>query len=318
MPRIVLTRHIHPQAEQELKMLGDVVVWTEERPIPPAVLESWIASADACLCMLTDRIDEHLLDHAPHLRVVANMAVGYDNIDVAAAARRGVVVTNTPDVLTEATAELTWTLMLALMRGVVPARRAMLDGGWKQWSPYGFLGTEVSGKTLGIVGMGRIGQAVVRRAPSFNMPVVALKPHRPASQSDVPRLERDAFLAQADVISVHLPLTSGTRALINQNWFDRMKPTAFLINTSRGPIVDEAALLTALDTGRLAGAALDVFAVEPVDRHNPLISHAKVLATPHIGSATHETRRAMALRAALNVRAVLTGDAPRDWVNRPH
>jgi glyoxylate reductase len=221
-------------------------------------------------------------------------------------------------VLTEATAELTWTLMLALMRGVVPARRAMLDGGWKQWSPYGFLGTEVSGKTLGIVGMGRIGQAVARRAPSFNMPVVALKPHRPASQSDVPRLERDAFLAQADVISVHLPLTSGTRALINQNWFDRMKPTAFLINTSRGPIVDEAALLTALDTGRLAGAALDVFAVEPVDRHNPLISHAKVLATPHIGSATHETRRAMALRAALNVRAVLTGDAPRDWVNRPH
>jgi glyoxylate reductase len=318
MPRIVLTRHIHPQAEQELKMVGDVVVWTEDRPIPPAVLESWIASAEACLCMLTDRIDEHLLDHAPHLRVVANMAVGYDNIDVAAAARRGVVVTNTPDVLTEATAELTWTLMLALMRGVVPARRAMLDGGWKQWSPNGFLGTEVSGKTLGIVGMGRIGQAVARRAPSFNMPVVALKPHRPASQSDVPRLERDAFLAQADVISVHLPLTSGTRALINQSWFDRMKPTAFLINTSRGPIVDEAALLTALDTGRLAGAALDVFAVEPVDRHNPLISHAKVLATPHIGSATHETRRAMALRAVLNVRAVLTGDAPRDWVNRPH
>lgn len=317
MPHILLTRHIHPEAEQELHKLGDLLIWPEDRPIPPARLEQWIPDADALLCMLTDRIDESLLTRAPKLRIVANLAVGYDNINLAVASRRGVMVTNTPDVLSEATAELTWGLMLALMRNIVPARQSMLDGGWRHWSPSGFLGTEASGKTLGIVGLGRIGLAVARRAPGFNMKVVALTSPRGGLPADIPRLGRDQLLAAADVISVHLPLTDETRGMIDQSWFERMKPSAYLINTARGPIVDDAALLLALDADRLAGAGLDVFPVEPVDPRHPLINHAKVLATPHVGSATHETRRAMALRAVANIRAVLHGEVPVDGVNAP-
>lgn len=316
MPRIVLTRHIAPDAERELARFGELTIWQDDRPIPSEVLEQWTADADACLSMLTDRIDDHILGQAPHLRIIANMAVGYDNIDVEAATRHGVMITNTPDVLNEATAELSWALMLALMRNMVPARQAMLDGDWKTWSPNGFLGTEVSGKTLGIVGLGRIGRSVARRASAFNMPVIGWQSGHSLLTDNIPRLSRDDFLAQSDIISVHLPLTSETRGLINQSWFDRMKPTAFLINTARGPIIDEDALLAALNTGRLAGAGLDVFDREPVDPSHPLIHHPHVLATPHVGSATVETRRAMALRAAANVCAALNGNPPPDWVNR--
>ncbi len=315
MPRIVVTRRIHPDALDALKAHGEVILWDEDRPIPAPTLRTWLRDADACLSMLTDRFGEEELHETGPLKVISNMAVGFDNIDVAAASRYGVIVTNTPDVLTEATAELTWALMLALMRNLVPARDALLAGDWRDWKPDGFLGAELFGKTLGIVGWGRIGRAVARRAHAFGMDVIALR--RPKSpHQDVRRLPLKSFLAQADVVSLHLPLTPETHGLIDARWFHDMKPGAFFINTARGPLVDEAALKNALDAGKIQGAALDVFSEEPVSGGHPLAAHPRVLATPHIGSATRETRRAMALRAAQNIMAVLKGETPPDWVNR--
>ncbi|NMP23055.1 2-hydroxyacid dehydrogenase [Sulfobacillus harzensis] len=316
MSRIIVTRRIHADALEKLRALGELILWETDTPIDPNTLASWLQDADACLSMLTDRIGAQEFASAPRLKVVSNMAVGYDNIDLDAATRQGVVITNTPDVLTEATAELTWALMLALMRQLIPAREALLAGQWRHWKPDGFLGTELYGKTLGIVGWGRIGQAVARRAPAFGMRVVALN-RQTTRTTESPGLPLEEFLAVADAVSIHVPLTPETRGLVNEQWFSLMKPGAFVINTARGPIIDEAALLAALNQGRIGGAALDVFHSEPADGSHPLASHPKVLATPHIGSATHETRRAMALRAVANIAAVLQGATPPDWVNRP-
>ena len=313
---IVVTREIHADALKLIHPLGDLRVWTEDRPIPPRILEDWIVDATACLTMLTDRVDESLLAKASSLRIVSNMAVGYDNFDLKAATRRGVMMTNTPDVLTEATAELTWALILAVMRNVLPAHRDLLDGQWRTWSPTGFLGTELSGKTVGIVGFGRIGQAVGRRAQAFNMSVVVLSRGGGGDMNQIPRrLPLNEFLSTADVISLHMPLLPETRAMVDASWFSAMKPGTFLINTARGPLMDEKALMAALDRGIVAGAGLDVFSHEPVDGTHPLAAHPRVLSTPHIGSATHETRRAMALRAAENIRQALTGGIPRDLLN---
>ncbi len=315
--QIVVTRRIHPDAIQQLKKVGTVKVWEEDRAIPAAVLREWLATAQACLSMLTELINEDLLSQAPHLKIVSNMAVGYDNFDVQAANRHGVMLTNTPDVLTEATAELTWALILTQARNLIPSHRQLLDGQWKNWSPNGFLGTELGGKTLGIVGLGRIGQAVARRAPAFNMRAIALESQgsRQSLDKSIPRLPLAEFLGQADIISLHIPLTVSTQGLVDASWFEAMKPQAFLVNTARGAIIDELALKSALDQGRIAGAALDVFKDEPVGKNHPLASHPRVLATPHIGSATHETRRAMALRAAANISQALGGARPRDLLN---
>ena len=315
-PRIIVTRRIHADALHDLGRIGHVRVWEENRPIPPDVLMEWITDADACLSMLTDRIDRGVLDQGAHLKIVSNMAVGYDNFSVEDATRRGILMTNTPDVLTEATAELTWALLLGLLRNVGGARGDLLKGRWTTWSPDGFLGFDAFGKTLGIVGLGRIGQAVARRAPAFGMPVVALGSSAGAPRPGaIPRLSQSEFLTQADIVSLHVPLNDATRNLVNAEWLSHMKPGSFLINTARGPIVDETALLAALNQGHLAGAALDVFAEEPIPAGHPLASHPKVLATPHIGSATHETRRAMALRAAGNIRQALSGERPGDLIN---
>lgn len=314
-PTIVVTRKIHQDALDVLSSLGHVRVWEADHPIFPEVLRDWIGTSDATLTMLTDAIDEHLLSSAPALKVVSNMAVGFDNIDLKAASRHGVMVTNTPDVLTEATAELTWTLMLSLLRGLLTSREALLRDEWRAWRPDGFLGTEVSGKTLGIAGLGRIGRAVARRAPAFNMDVVAVAKPSASAEAGIRRLPRSEFLAQSDVITLHVPLNSDTYHLVNDEWLQAMKPGAFLVNTARGAVIDEWALLRALDSGRLAGAALDVFEQEPVGSQHPLASHPRVLATPHIGSATHETRRAMALRAAENIGQALAGGRPRDLLN---
>lgn len=315
-PTIAVTRHIHQDALSVLEPLGQVRLWDEDRPIPRITLEEWLADANACLTMLTDRIDEALLSSSPSLSIVSNMAVGYDNFDLAAASRAGVMMTNTPDVLTESTAEYTWALMLALMRNILPAHRDLLDGQWLTWSPTGFLGTELSGKTLGIVGLGRIGRAVARRGPAFNMRVVAWSRSGARGQDDgVDRLPLDEFLAASDIISIHLPLNQDTRKLVDSSWFQAMKPGTFLVNTARGSIIDELALLEALDSGKLAGAGLDVFSKEPIDGHHRLAIHPRILTTPHIGSATHETRRAMAIRAAENIRQALTGERPRDLLN---
>ncbi len=311
--RILLTRQIHPDAMDALARLGSVRLWPEPRPIPPNVLLAWIREADACLSMLTDRIDGKVLEAgAANLRIVSNMAVGFDNIDVSSASQKNILVTNTPDVLTEATAELTWALMLTTARRVISARESLLRGEWGDWAPDGFLGTELWGKTLGIVGWGRIGEAVARRASAFGMRVIVLENKSRGSKTDT--LPLPEFLAQADVISLHVPLTPATRKMVDASWFQRMKPSAFVINTARGPVIDSAALLDALNAGHLAGAALDVFEQEPLPGDDPLATHPRVLATPHIGSATAETRRAMALRAVENIAAALSGRRPPDLV----
>ncbi|PSR22949.1 MAG: D-glycerate dehydrogenase [Sulfobacillus acidophilus] len=315
-PLIVVTRRIHFEALQKLNELGDLKIWEGDGPIDPITFAAWLKTADACLTMLTDRVDELALSQAPHLKIVSNMAVGYDNFDLKAATARHIMMTNTPDVLTEATAELTWALILALMRNIVPARDDLLAGKWTTWRPDGFLGTEVSGKTLGIVGLGRIGRAVARRAFAFNMPVIAwARDGRATIEERIPRAARSQFLARADVVTLHVPLTPQTYHLVDKDWLKAMKPSAFLINTARGGVVDEIALKSALDRNELAGAALDVFAQEPVDARHPLASHPRVLATPHIGSATNETRKAMALRAVANIRAALSGHVPPDLLN---
>lgn len=249
--------------------------------------------------MLTDRIDGELLDAAPALKIAANIAVGYDNIDVPAAAQRGVIATNTPDVLTEATAELTWALILGIARRVTEGDRLVRAGGWKGWALDFMLGTELRGKQLGIVGRGRIGRAVAAKASAFGMKPVFAK-------HDLPF---DALLVSSDVISIHVPGTPETKHLFNKKTFARMKRSAFLVNAGRGSVVDEDALVWALSERLIAGAGLDVYEREP-EVHAGLLQFENVILAPHLGSATRETRTAMAELAARNVLSVLAGNEP--------
>jgi len=266
------------------------------------------AQAEAVICTLADRIDATLLSNAPHLKIVANYAVGYNNIDLAAAAAHGIIVTNTPDVLTDATADLTWALLLAVARRVVEGDRWLRAGTWPGWAPTQMLGLDVSGKTLGIVGMGRIGQAVARRAQGFRMPVLYAS-HRPVPAP--PNIiwgqqSLDDVLRQSDVLSLHVPLTEATRHLIGSRELAMMKPASILINTSRGPVIDEVALASALQTGKIAGAGLDVYEHEPAV-HPELVKFPNVVLLPHLGSATQGTRIQMGRVCLDNVEAVLGG-----------
>ncbi len=268
-------------------------------------LRAGFAQADAVICTLSDRIDADLLSHAGRLKIIANYAVGYNNIDVAAARARGIVVTNTPDVLTDATADLTWALLLAVMRRVVEGDRLMRSGTWAGWAPTQMLGTDVTGKTLGIIGMGRIGQAVARRAAGFRMPVV-YSSRRPTSVVDGrwTFLPMEELLSRADIVSLHVPLTKETHHLIGEPELRLMRPTSFLLNTARGPVVDEAALVAALDAGRIAGAGLDVYENEPAV-HPGLARLHNVVLLPHLGSATEDTRVRMGQICLENIAAVL-------------
>jgi len=264
--------------------------------------------------VLTDRIDGDVLDAAPGLRVVANVAVGYDNFDVAAARARGVVMTNTPDVLTETTADLTWTLILGVMRRVTEGDRLIRRGGWKGWALDFMLGSDLRGKQLGIVGLGRIGSAVASRAAAFGMRVAyATLPQAgavlPGVSASYAPMGLDELLASSDVLSLHVPLTAETHHLIDRKALARMKRTAYLVNTSRGPVVDEEGLAWALREGLIAGAGLDVFEREPVV-HPDVLGLENVVLAPHLGSATTETRTAMADLAVSNVLAVLAGQPP--------
>jgi glyoxylate reductase len=274
-----------------------------------------VAGRQALMCLLTDRVDHAVLDAAgPSLKIVANIAVGYDNLDVAAARARGVVVTNTPDVLTEATADFTWALMLSIMRRVPEGERLVRRGEWKGWALDFMLGSDLRGKQLGIVGMGRIGRAVAARAAAFGMRVACTtlgggSTGASPAASGFQLMSLDALLTSSDVISLHVPLTPATRHLIDRRALARMKRTAYLVNTSRGPVIDEEALAWALREGLLAGAALDVYEQEPVI-HSDLLSLENVVLAPHLGSATVETRTAMADLAASNVLAVLGGQPP--------
>ncbi len=265
-------------------------------------LVSAVSDAHGLISMVTDQIDREIIAAGRELRVIANVGVGFNNIDVAAARERGIVVTNTPDVLSQATADLAWALILGITRRVGEGERMVRRGAWPGWAFDQLLGMELAGKTLGIVGFGRIGREVAARAIAFGMRVV----HTGRSPES---LALDHLLSTADVVSLHVPLTPETRHLIDQAAFARMKRTAFLINTARGPVVDEAALVWALKSRLIAGAALDVYEQEPIV-HSELLSFENVLLAPHLGSATIETRTAMADLAARNVMAVLSGDAP--------
>ncbi len=278
---------------------------------PPTLdaLRRGFAEADAVVSTLTERIDRELLAAAPNLKIVANYAVGYNNIDVESARARGIVVTNTPDVLTESTADLTWALILAVARRLGEGERLVRSGRWTGWAPTQLLGADVSGKTLGLVGMGRIGQAVARRAAGFAMKIVYCS--RTAAPANLPFEPRslDDVLREADFLSLHVPLTSETRHLIGAAELATMKPGAFLINTSRGPVVDEAALVDALRSGRLAGAGLDVYEREPALEPG-LAALPQVVLLPHLGSATRDTRIHMGMMCVKNIDAVLAGRPP--------
>ncbi|WHZ15058.1 MAG: D-3-phosphoglycerate dehydrogenase [Nitrospira sp.] len=283
----------------------------EPRDIPPSweTVKAGLHQADAAICTLTDRVDAAMLSGVTRLKVLANYAVGYNNIDLAAADRQGVVVTNTPDVLTESTADLAWALMLAVARRVAEGDAYVRSGTWPGWAPTQMLGTDVSGKVLGIVGMGRIGRAVAHRAAGFNMRVCYSS--RTAHSPDLlpAQWERRALpdlLRDADFVSLHVPLTADTHHLIGPIQLALMKPTSFLINTSRGSVVDEAALVGALLQRRLAGAGLDVFEQEPAF-HPSLRELRQVVLLPHLGSATLATRVRMGMICLENIAAVLAG-----------
>jgi glyoxylate reductase len=276
-------------------------------PIPEAELIARLAGKQGLVSVLTDRVSAGVLAAAGDLKIVANIAVGYDNIDVPAARARGVVVTNTPDVLTNATAELTWALILAVTRRVAEGDRLVRRNGWKGWALDFMLGMELTGKQLGIIGRGRIGRAVGARAPAFGMRAVYAT--RGARSADLPEMSLDELLVSSDVISIHSPLTDANRHLIDRRAFARMKRSAFLVNTARGPIVDEEALAWALGERLISGAALDVYEREP-EVLPRLMEMENVVLAPHLGSATRETRTAMIELAVKNVVTVLHGGAP--------
>ena len=276
--------------------------------IPHSELIQRMAGKQGLICLLTDHVDAQVMDASPSLAVIATIAVGHDNIDLAAARQRGIIVTNTPDVLTEATAEFTWALILGIARRVPEGDRAMRSGDWKGWTLDYMLGTELRGKQLGIIGAGRIGRAVAAKAPAFGMRAV-FSAYPSSTAAGLETMSLDELLVSSDVISIHAPLTPATRHLIDKRAFARMKRSALLVNTARGPIVDEAALAWALQERLLAGAALDVYEDEP-RVHPDLLTMDHVLLAPHIASATRETRTAMADLAVRNVLAVLSGGEP--------
>jgi glyoxylate reductase len=305
MAKILVTRRLPSAVIAKLEAAGTVDLPAGDVPLPYEELCARLADTDAVVTMLNDRIDRRALDGAPQLRIVANVAVGFNNVDVAYARSRRVTVTNTPGVLTESVADFTWALILAVTRRLGEGEREVRAGKWTGWALDYMLGMELRGKQLGIVGMGRIGRAVAEKAPAFGMRV-AYAARKPVDLDGAEHMPLDRLLATSDVVSLHCPMTEDTRHLINEKSLMRMKRTAYLINTSRGPVVDEAALARALRDSRLAGAALDVYEREPIV-HPDLLPLDNVLLIPHLASATTETRTAMADLAVSNVLAVLGG-----------
>ncbi len=309
-PAVLVTRRIPASVLASLDAACSVDLHSGPQPISREDLLRRVAGKRALVCLLTDRVDREVIEAGTELQIVANIAVGYDNVDVAYARSRGIEVTNTPDVLTEATAEFTWGLILAATRRIGEGERVVRAGTWKGWALDFMLGMELRGKQLGIVGLGRIGLAVAARAPAFGMHVAyATLDEMPRYGGPLPPMQAmslDELLATSNVVSLHVPLTDRTRHLVDRKALARMKRSAFLVNTSRGPVVDEAALAWALRERMIAGAALDVYEREPAI--NPeLLALDNVVLAPHLGSATTETRTAMADLAARNVLAVLGG-----------
>ncbi len=315
---IYITREIPPEGAERLRAAGHrVEVNPEDRDLSREELAKAVRGHDGILCMLTNRIDREFIQASPQIRICANYAVGFNNFDLAAATEAGVALTNTPGVLTDATADLAWALLFSAARRIVEADRFVREGRFQGWAPKLFPGADITGRTLGIVGAGRIGTAMALRSRGFEMRVLY------AGRKENPLLNRElgarwvdlnTLLEQSDFISLHVPLTEETRGLIGEAELARMKPTALLINTARGPVIDEAALVQALRERRIAGAGLDVFEEEPKLAEG-LTELDNVVVLPHIGSATHETRRRMAIMAAENLIAWFAGKRPANLLN---
>jgi glyoxylate reductase len=316
-PKLLVTHGLFEAPRQRLAEFFDAEFWTApDRPSRSEVLRR-VADKDALICLLTEKIDEELLAAAPHLRIVANVAVGFDNIDLDACTRHKVAASNTPGVLDETTADFAWTLMMAVARRLLEGDALARSGQWAGWNLDQLCGADIWGKTLGILGFGRIGQAVARRAQGFGMRVIYNDAQRAPVEVEhrlrAEYLDRDAVLAQADFLTLHVPLLPETRGLISAAELAKMKRTAFLINTSRGPVVNEAALIDALEHKTIAGAALDVYEFEPKIGHGLL--RPNVVLAPHLASASVETRTKMAMMAAENAIATFEGRVPPNLLN---
>lgn len=317
-PRVLVTRQLPGEALGRLSEQVELRVWKDELPPSRDTLLELVRGMDGLVTLLTDRVDGPLLDAAPSLRAVSNVAVGYDNIDVAACTARRIPVGNTPGVLTETTADFAFALLMGLARRVAEADAYVRAGKWRTWSPTLLLGTDIHGATLGLVGLGKIGAAVARRARGFGMRVLYLNRHpRPELEAELglERVDKDTLLAQADILSLHVPLTPETRHWLGREELAAMKPGALLVNTARGTVVDQAALIEALARGHLGGAALDVTEPEPLPLDSPLLTLPNVLLAPHIASASHATRGRMASMAVDNLLAALDGRRPPHCVN---
>lgn len=313
-PLIYITRTIPQQLLEKYKPSFDFRMWTEENsPVPREVLKKEIKDADGLLCLLTEHVDADLLQEAANLKIIANMAVGYDNIDLEATKRKEIIVTNTPDVLTETTADLTFALLMATARRIVEANSYIRMNKWEHWSPFLLAGSDIHHKTIGIVGMGRIGEAVARRATGFNMKILY---HNRSRNENAERelsatyVPLNTLLKESDFVVSLVPLTSETKQLFNKETFQQMKETAIFINASRGGVVDEKALYEALNQGEIEAAGLDVFSKEPIDSSHPLMQLENVVCLPHIGSASVETRMKMLELCFKNLKAVFSGKDP--------
>jgi glyoxylate reductase len=318
-PMVYVTRALDERGLQQIRTIFNTEVWPEFAPPSKTVLLEKVAEADALVTLLSDKIDKEILDKAPKLKIIAQMAVGFDNVNMQEATKRGIYVTNTPDVLTQTTADFAWALLMAVARRVVEADRYVRSKQWKvAWHPDMMTGRDVYGATLGIIGAGRIGQAVANRARCFHMRILYYNPSpRPEMEKTLgaTRMELDDLLRESDFVSIHVPLTKQTLHLINVEKLKLMKPTAYLINNSRGSVVDEKALYEALKSGKIAGAGLDVFEQEPTPIANPLLKLENVVVAPHISSASIETRAVMAEQVAANLLAFFRGEKPPNLVN---
>jgi len=322
-PFVYITRNIPESGLNKIKKHFDVEIWPEYYPPPKEILLEKVRDADALVSLLTDPIDKDVLSNARKLRIIAQYAVGFDNIDIEEATKRGIYVTNTPGVLTEAVADLTWALILSVTRRIVEADHYVRSGKWEEsktgWHPMMLLGTELRGKTLGIIGFGRIGQAVARRAKCFGMKVIYYsRTRKPDAETEIGAkyVDLETLLKESDIISIHVPLTKETELMIGEKELKMMKPGAYLINTARGRVIDEKALYKALKEKWIAGAALDVFWQEPLPKNNPLLELDNIVVAPHIGSATIETRSKMAEIVAENLIAFYEGKVPPNLVNK--
>ncbi len=311
--RIAVTRRIHEDQVERLRDVAELRYWEHELPPSPEELIELVEGVDGALTLLTDRFDGTVFDQVPALRVISNLAVGYDNINVPEATSRGIAVCTTPSVLTDTTAEFAIALMFAVARRIVPAARYVAEGQWTTWLPLGFLGKDLQGATLGIVGLGRIGRRTGELGAALGMKVVY---HQPLTvQSNFEHLPLEELLRKADIVSLHTPLTSETHGLMNAERIGMMKDDAILINTARGPVIDTESLVAALETGKLFGVGLDVTDPEPLPADHRLLSFDRVTVVPHIASASEATRHKMSQLAVDNVLAVLQGGDPPNCLN---